>query len=602
MLKHKDLKRAGRANFAKHYILCVVVLLFVAVIGVEYVSSVDVLKIAVGVTDEDSVGGNITSLSLNNSTLLDSLMSEGNHEPTRIGKLELGRSQGVLAHLANMFSSGSITLTVIAAVFSIAKANNLLAIALIFLGLLLVFFIWMVFFNTFRSIYRRIFLECRVYERVPFQRFVFLYKVKRMLKASLTLLLLDAYTILWMFTIVGGIIKSFSYILVPYIVAENPDISPNDAITLSRKMMNGHKWERFLLQLSFIGWDILGVFTLGILNVFYVNPYKESVYCEYYAKIREEAKRKGIENISLLNDKYLYEKAPKEKIDDAYGDIIELINQPEIEVKKKNKFLAFIADFFGVVPVYDDSEKLYSQKLERQIKIKDYRYAIDGSMYPSRLYPISGKEGKKRVEQLHYLRHYSITSIILMFFIFSFIGWVWEVCFHLVEDGEFVNRGVLHGPWLPIYGSGGVMILVLLNKLRKYPVIEFFSAFTLCGIVEYYTAVFLEMKHGEKWWDYTGYFLNIDGKVCAEGLLIFGLGGMAVVYFVAPLLDNMIKKMSLKVLIPLCIVLSLGFIADQVYSSYYPNKGDGVTNYAEVYPTDGNEKLALNYKAGMYKT
>ena len=601
-MKHKDLKRAGRANFSKHYIHCVVVLLFVAVIGIEYVSSVDVLKIAVRVTDEDSVGGNITSLSLNNSQLLDSLIGEENHEPTRIGKLELGRSQGVLAHLANMFSSGSITLTVIAAVFSIVKANNFLAIILIFLGLLLVFFIWMVFFNTFRSVYRRIFLECRIYERVPFQRFVFLYKVKRMLKASLTLLLLDVYTILWMFTIVGGIIKSFSYILVPYIVAENPDISPNEAITLSRKMMKGHKWERFLLQLSFIGWDILGVLTLGILNVFYVNPYKESVYCEFYARIREEAKEKGIENIALLNDKYLYEKAPKEKIDKAYGDIIELINQPEIEVKKKNKFLTFIADFFGVVPAYDDSEKLYSQKLERQIKIKDYRYALDGSMYPSRLYPISGKEGKKRVEQLHYLRHYSITSIILMFFIFSFIGWVWEVCFHLVEDGEFVNRGVLHGPWLPIYGSGGVMILVLLNKLRKYPVIEFFSAFTLCGIVEYYTAVFLEMKHGEKWWDYTGYFLNIDGKVCAEGLLIFGLGGMAVVYFVAPLLDNVIKKLSLKVLIPLCVVLSLGFIADQVYSGYYPNKGDGVTNYAEVYPTDGKEKLSLNYKAEMYKT
>ena len=112
MLKHKDLKRAGRANFAKHYILCVVALLFVAVIGIEYVSSVDVLKIAVGVTDEDSVGGYITSLSINNSQLLDSLIGEENHEPTRIGKLELGRSQGVLAHLANMFSSGSITLTV----------------------------------------------------------------------------------------------------------------------------------------------------------------------------------------------------------------------------------------------------------------------------------------------------------------------------------------------------------------------------------------------------------------------------------------------------------------------------------------------------------
>ncbi|MGN1131746.1 MAG: DUF975 family protein, partial [Ruminococcus sp.] len=579
-----------------------VAILFVAVIGVEYVSSVDVIKTAIGVADDESVGGSITSLSLNSRELLDSLMSDQNYESQKYGKLEIGRSQGVLAHLANMFSSGSITVTVIAAAFSIAKANDVLAIILIVLGLAAVFFIWMVFFNTFRAIFRRIFLECRVYERVPFQRFIFLYKVKRMLKSATTLLLLDIYTILWMFTIVGGVIKSFSYILVPYIVAENPDISPNEAITLSRKMMKGHKWERFLLQLSFIGWDILGVLTLGILNVFYVNPYKESVYCEYYARLRDEAKSKGIENASLLNDKYLYKKAPKKKIDEAYSDIIDLMNQPETEIKKRNKVLQFIADFFGVVLCYDESEKLYSQQLERKVKIKDYRYTLDGSMYPSRLCPVSGKEGKKRVEQLHYLRHYSVTSIILMFFIFSFIGWTWEVCFHLVTDGEFVNRGVLHGPWLPIYGSGGLMILVVLNKLRKYPVAEFFAAFTLCGIVEYFTAVFLEMRYGEKWWDYTGYFLNIDGKVCAEGLLIFGLGGMAIVYFVAPLLDNMIRKLSLKVLIPLCVVLSFGFIADQVYSSYYPNKGDGVTNYAEVSTQDNSEKLALNYKEEMYKT
>lgn len=599
-MKRKDLKRAGRTTFFKHYILCVVAILFVAVIGVEYVSSVDIIKTAIGVADEESVGGSVTSLSLNSRELLDSLMSEQNYESTKYGKLEVGRSQGVLAHIANMFSSGSIIVTIITAAYSIAKANDALAIILIAVGIVAVLLIWTVFFNTFRSIFRRIFLECRVYERVPFQRFTFLYKAKRMFKASVTLLLLDVYTILWMFTIVGGVIKSYSYILVPYIVAENPDISPNEAITLSRKMMNGHKWERFLLQFSFIGWDILGVLTLGILNVFYVNPYKESVYCEYYVRLREEAKSKDIENVSLLNDKYLYEKAPKKEIEKAYGDIIDLMNQPEIQLKKRNKVMQFIADFFGVVLSYDDSEKLYIQQLERKIKIKEYRYALDGSMYPLRLCPVGSKEGKKRVEQLHYLRHYSVTSIILMFFIFSFIGWTWEVCFHLVTDGEFVNRGVLHGPWLPIYGSGGLMILVILNKLRKYPVAEFFAAFTLCGVVEYFTAVFLEMKFGEKWWDYTGYFLNIDGKVCAEGLLIFGLGGMVIVYFVAPLLDNMIRKLSLKVVIPICVALALMFISDQIYSSYYPNKGDGVTNYAEVDTNSNTEKLALNYKEEIF--
>ena len=90
-MNRKDLKRAGKTTFFKHYILCVVAILFVAVIGVEYVSSVDIIKTAIGVTDKESVGGSVTSLSLNSRELLDSLMSEQNHESTSYGKLEIGR-------------------------------------------------------------------------------------------------------------------------------------------------------------------------------------------------------------------------------------------------------------------------------------------------------------------------------------------------------------------------------------------------------------------------------------------------------------------------------------------------------------------------------
>lgn len=64
---------------------------------------------------------------------------------------------------------------------------------------------------------------------------------------------------------------------------------------------------------------------------------------------------------------------------------------------------------------------------------------------------------------------YSISTLILMFFLFSFTGWVWEVACHLVEDRMFINRGVLFGPWLPIYGAGGVMILVFLKRFFERP-------------------------------------------------------------------------------------------------------------------------------------
>ena len=65
------------------------------------------------------------------------------------------------------------------------------------------------------------------------------------------------YLILWSFTIIGLFVKSYSYFLVPYIMAENPTMGANEAITLSRRMMKGHKWECFVMQLSFLGWHVL---------------------------------------------------------------------------------------------------------------------------------------------------------------------------------------------------------------------------------------------------------------------------------------------------------------------------------------------------------
>ena len=78
------------------------------------------------------------------------------------------------------------------------------------------------------------------------------------------------------------------------------------------------------------------------------------------------------------------------------------------------------------------------------------------------------------------------------------IGWLYEVGIFLVEDHIFVNRGVLYGPWLPIYGSGGVAILVLLKKYRDKPIVLFFATMLLCGLIEYVGGWFLETQDIEK--------------------------------------------------------------------------------------------------------
>ena len=95
------------------------------------------------------------------------------------------------------------------------------------------------------------------------------------------------YTMLWsLLFFIPGIIKSYSYSMTMYIMQDNPGITGNEAIEKSRKMMDGHKFDLFLLDLSFIGWWLLGTLTFGILIVFYVEPYHQVTRTNFYEQLR----------------------------------------------------------------------------------------------------------------------------------------------------------------------------------------------------------------------------------------------------------------------------------------------------------------------------
>ena len=103
-----------------------------------------------------------------------------------------------------------------------------------------------------------------------------------------TMLLQDIFLALWTcLLIVPGIIKMYSYSLVPFILSENPEMQPTEAITKSREMMNGYKWQTFVLDLSFIGWGILSVITCGLVGLLYTNPYIYQTKAELYEFIKE---------------------------------------------------------------------------------------------------------------------------------------------------------------------------------------------------------------------------------------------------------------------------------------------------------------------------
>ena len=98
-------------------------------------------------------------------------------------------------------------------------------------------------------------------------------------------LLSGLYVALWtLLFIIPGIIKAFSYAMAPYIKAEHPEWSANECITLSRQLMKGHKFELFCLGLSFIGWDLLCIFTLGI-GYFFLTPYKQAATAAFYRNL-----------------------------------------------------------------------------------------------------------------------------------------------------------------------------------------------------------------------------------------------------------------------------------------------------------------------------
>lgn len=319
---------------------------------------------------------------------------------------------------------------------------------------------------------------------------------------------MTVYKDLWNLTIIGGVIKKYSYRLVPFIVAENPKIKPNDAITLSRDLMNGHKFEAFLLDFSFAGWELLNLLTLGLLGIFFLNPYSEGANAEFYKRIILSAKQAKlpIANINRLNDSQLY-----------------------IDVDK------------------------------------DY--------YPTAV----------PLPKTFAFQRYSALTLGILFFIFSIIGWCLEVALFLSKTHTFINRGVLFGPWLPIYGTGCVLILIVFvhGKLKKYlnePLVLFLFIMLLCGVIEYSSSFILEKLTGLKYWNYSGHFLNINGRICLEGLMEFGLGGILCVYWLAPKLNKFLEKYSRKTLLAVFLILLTLFTIDGVNSYLNPRVGYGITD------------------------
>ena len=118
---------------------------------------------------------------------------------------------------------------------------------------------------------------------------------------------------------------------------------------------------------------------------------------------------------------------------------------------------------------------------------------------------------------------YYLTQWILFFFIYSFIGWVWESCYVSVRKRRWVNRGFLHGPMLPIYGSGALVILISTIGVRENPWLIFLFGMLAATVLEYITGAVMEKMFHVRYWDYSRQKLNLNGYICVSSSLCWGV-------------------------------------------------------------------------------
>jgi len=155
--------------------------------------------------------------------------------------------------------------------------------------------------------------------------------------------------------------------------------------------------------------------------------------------------------------------------------------------------------------------------------------------------------------------------VILSFLFYSFIGWLWEslICSY-INKGHFVNRGYLYGPICPIYGCGAVINIFLFSKFEIQFLIFLMTAVS-STIIEYLTSYVLELLFHARWWDYTDMPMNLNGRVCLYGFLLFGLGNVMIVSYVNPILMKILCNFYFRN--TLSIILFSMFIIDVIIST-----------------------------------
>ncbi|NEG55753.1 hypothetical protein GFD21_08290 [Bifidobacterium sp. SMA15] len=153
--------------------------------------------------------------------------------------------------------------------------------------------------------------------------------------------------------------------------------------------------------------------------------------------------------------------------------------------------------------------------------------------------------------------------LFLWFLFYSLCGWVYESILVSVQQRRPVNRGFLNGPLCPIYGTGAVLAVVLLGGIRN-PVALFLTASVGACILEYLTSWAMEKLFHARWWDYSHFRFNLNGRICLLGAIVFGIGGIVIVDVVQPQVERVTSLIPLAAIHWMCAVFLVLIVADTV--------------------------------------
>lgn len=187
-------------------------------------------------------------------------------------------------------------------------------------------------------------------------------------------------------------------------------------------------------------------------------------------------------------------------------------------------------------------------------------------------------------------------TLCIFYFIYALIGWIWESIYESVLNKKILNRGFLHGPFIPIYGVGGLLILTLFQRFQapflSYRTILIYVVGAIgATFLEYMVSIFLEKRLNARWWDYSNYPLNFQGRICLIATLFWGVVAVGAIDFLNPWLYEKIMSVSYEARLIYVTIMSIWIFSDTGYTIYTIKKHKADSNKNMITMPDEEETI-----------